>query len=620
MPPQPGELTVAASRTNLPEIADDAFPAEALQGVYHAIFQRRDIRSFRADPFPDDVLARLLNAAHHAPSVGFMQPWGFLLVRDRETRTQVKALFDRERQAAACFFDEPRRAQYLSLKLEGILEAPLNLCVTCDPTAAGPAVLGRNSIPETDVYSTCCAVENLWLAARAEGIGVGWVSIIKLPQLREILGIPPHVIPVAYLCLGYPSDGFPPRPVLQTAGWRQRTPLSAVLHYERWGTPAHPTWPALDRLLPETAPANDPHWKTIQETIRAVDDLDRSAMETARLRQDVLTKPQGSLGRLESLHVQLAGITGNLLPNVERKAVIVMAGDHGITAEGVSAYPAEVTAQMVLNFVRGGAAINVLAEQAGARVVIVDMGVATDLPANPAIVSRPVARGTANMAQGPAMTRAQASQAVAGGIAVVNAEIARGLDLVATGDMGIGNTAASSAIVAAITGKPVAAITGRGAGIDDAGIQRKIAAIEQALAVNQPEPNDPLDVLAKVGGFEIGGLVGVILGAAAQRVPVLIDGFISGAAALLAVDLCSAVRGYLIAAHMSVEIGHRTILERLELMPLATLDLRLGEGTGAALAMHLVEAACRIPRRMATFAQAGIAERDPGGVPDRGRC
>ncbi|HEY8744143.1 MAG TPA: 5,6-dimethylbenzimidazole synthase, partial [Chloroflexota bacterium] len=242
MPPQQAGRTVAARRAAPSERTGDAFSAAALHGVYQAIFQRRDIRSFRSDPLPDDVLARLLNAAHHAPSVGFMQPWGFLLVRDRQTRTQVKALFDRERQAAACFFDEPRRSHYLSLKLEGILEAPLNLCVTCDPTAAGPAVLGRNSIPETDVYSTCCAVENLWLAARAEGIGVGWVSIIKLPQLRAILGIPPHVTPVAYLCLGYPSDGFPQRPVLQTTGWRQRTPLGAVLHYECWGTPAHPTW------------------------------------------------------------------------------------------------------------------------------------------------------------------------------------------------------------------------------------------------------------------------------------------------------------------------------------------------------------------------------------------
>ncbi|HEV7215497.1 MAG TPA: 5,6-dimethylbenzimidazole synthase, partial [Chloroflexota bacterium] len=298
MPAQQGDV-IATGDPAFPRPAVDALPREHRQGVYQAIYQRRDVRSFRSDPLPDAVLARLLDAAHHAPSVGFMQPWGFLLVRDRATREQVQVLFERERQAAACFFEEPRRSQYLSLKLEGILEAPVNLCVTCDPTAAGPAVLGRNSIPETDVYSTCCAVENLWLAARAEGIGVGWVSILKLQQLREIFGIPPHVVPVAYLCLGYPSDGFPARPVLQTAGWRQRTPLGAVLHYERWGASAHPAWPALDHFLSEAVQPIDPNAEIIEDTIRQIGALDRSAMETARLRQDVLTKPKGSLGRLE---------------------------------------------------------------------------------------------------------------------------------------------------------------------------------------------------------------------------------------------------------------------------------------------------------------------------------
>lgn len=352
---------------------------------------------------------------------------------------------------------------------------------------------------------------------------------------------------------------------------------------------------------------------TLRETIDQIGPLNQAAMAEARARQDVLTKPQGSLGRLEALHIQLAGITGNPLPSVARKAVIVMAADHGVTAEGVSAFPSAVTPQMVLNFVYGGAAINVLARQADARVVIVDMGVAADLPKAPAIVSRAIDRGTQNMAIGPAMTRSQAELAVLIGIEIAQEEAHRGLDLVATGDMGIGNTTASSAIVAAMTGKAVADVTGRGTGVDDAGWQRKMRAIERALAVNRPDANDALDVLAKVGGFEIGGLAGVILGAASLRIPVVIDGFISGAAALLASELCPQVRSYLIAAHSSVEIGHRVILERLELAPLLQLDLRLGEGTGATLAFHLVEAACRIPQQMATFADAGVAERNAVG-------
>ncbi|MSQ27431.1 MAG: 5,6-dimethylbenzimidazole synthase [Dehalococcoidia bacterium] len=212
---------------------DFALPEAQRQGVYAAIYQRRDIRRFRPDPVPDELLRRILEAAHHAPSVGFMQPWDFIVIRDKPIREQVKALFERERQAAACFFDEPQRSQYLALKLEGILDAPLNVCVTCDPTRAG-IVLGRNAIPETDVYSTCCAVENLWLAARAEGVGVGWVSILKLPQLPALLNIPPYVIPVAYLCVGYP-ESFPERPVLEQVGWRRRMPLTDVVHWNSWG-------------------------------------------------------------------------------------------------------------------------------------------------------------------------------------------------------------------------------------------------------------------------------------------------------------------------------------------------------------------------------------------------
>ena len=212
--------------------AVDAFSDNERRAIYRAIYSRRDIRHFRDDPIPAPVLGRIIDAAHHGPSVGFMQPWDFILISDLAVRRQVKVLFEQERQAAACFYDEPRRSHYLSLKLEGILESPVNLCITCDPTRA-EEVLGRNSIRETDVYSTCCAVQNLWLAARAEGIGVGWVSVLKLPQLRKVLGIPHHILPVAYLCLGYPTE-FPDQPLLQTEGWRGRLPIDQLLHFDSW--------------------------------------------------------------------------------------------------------------------------------------------------------------------------------------------------------------------------------------------------------------------------------------------------------------------------------------------------------------------------------------------------
>lgn len=341
----------------------------------------------------------------------------------------------------------------------------------------------------------------------------------------------------------------------------------------------------------------------------AIPSLDESSMAAARLRQDNLTKPHGSLGRLEELSIQLAGISGRPIPSVENKAVIVMAGDHGVVRQGVSAYPSEVTPQMVLNFLVGGAAINALARQAGARVKVVDVGVAADLTDASGLMRRKVARGTADFTRGPAMTAVEADQALRVGMDVVAEEVAAGLDLVATGDMGIGNTTPSSAIIAALSGLPVAQVTGRGTGVDDKGLAHKIAVIETGLAVNRPDPEDAFDVLCKVGGLEIAGLAGVIIGAASNRVPIVIDGFISGAAAVIAAGLAPGIKPYLIASHQSVETGHAAMLELLGLQPLFDLRLQLGEGTGAALAFHIIEAATRILREMATFSEAGVSEK-----------
>lgn len=348
--------------------------------------------------------------------------------------------------------------------------------------------------------------------------------------------------------------------------------------------------------------------KKLEETIARIGPLDKEAMAAARERQDNLTKPLGSLGRLEELSIQVAGIQGRARPKIAHKAIIAMAGDHGVCAEEVSAYPAEVTPQMVYNFLRERAGINVLARHVGARVVIVDMGVAAELGTHPKLVSRKIGFGTANIAKGPAMSREQAVQAIEAGIEVVEAEVIRGLDIVGTGDMGIGNTTPSSAIVAAVTGESVDLVTGRGTGLNDEQLRHKVRVVEQALAVNRPASNDGLDVLCKVGGFEIGGLVGVMLGAAANRVTLVIDGFISGAAALIAHLLCPGVRGYMVAAHLSVEIGHQAVMRRLELLPLLDLNMRLGEGTGAALGISIVEAAVKVLNEMATFAEAGVSE------------
>jgi nicotinate-nucleotide--dimethylbenzimidazole phosphoribosyltransferase len=346
----------------------------------------------------------------------------------------------------------------------------------------------------------------------------------------------------------------------------------------------------------------------LTRTLKMLEPLDKESMAAARARQDTLTKPAGSLGRLEELSIQLAGIQGKARPVVAKKAIITMAADHGVVDEKVGNWPREVTAQMVENFLRGGAGINVLARQVGARIIFVDMGVASDLKPRPQLIVRKIDYGTKNMCLGPAMTEAQARQAIETGIGIVNSETKKGLDIVGTGDMGIGNTTASSAIFAALSGKKVEEVTGRGTGISDEQLVHKMDVIKRALAINRPDPSNPLDVLGKVGGYEIGGLAGVMLGAAAGRVPVVIDGFISGAAALIAAALAPQIKDYLIAAHVSAEAGHAAMLKFLGLKPVLSLDMRLGEGTGAALGIFIAEAAARTLNEMATFAEAGVSE------------
>jgi len=344
----------------------------------------------------------------------------------------------------------------------------------------------------------------------------------------------------------------------------------------------------------------------IDQLIKNIRPLDDDAMQKAAARLNKLTKPVGSLGVLEDLAIQLAGITGEVMPKVVNKMVVVMAGDHGVVEEGVSPAPQAVTTQMVYNFINGGAGINVLSRYVGAQVKVVDIGVADKNLHNPNLLSRKVRLGTANMAKGPAMSREEALQAIQVGVDVAVGEIDRGVNLLGTGEMGIGNTTSSSAILKVYTDAALSSIVGRGVGLNDEGVLNKIKVIETALLVNRPNPADPMDVLAKVGGLEIAGMAGLFLGAAARQVPIVIDGFISGVAALIAYNLAPQVKGYLIASHLSEEPGHKLVLESLGLEPMLRMRLRLGEGTGAALAFQIIEAATRVISEMATFEEAGV--------------
>lgn len=334
-----------------------------------------------------------------------------------------------------------------------------------------------------------------------------------------------------------------------------------------------------------------------------------SAGVAARARQDTLAKPPGSLGLLEEMSVRLCEITGSCPPALGEKVVLVCAADHGVTDEGVSPYPAEVTRQMLLNFAESGAAINVLASLAGARVVVLDVG--TRAPVNHGnVLDRRVRPGTANMARGPAMSRGEAERCVTAGFDVAAGEISAGAGVLAVGEMGIGNTSSASAMVASLTGRPARPLVGRGTGLDDEGLERKVEVVERALRLNEPDARDPLDVLSRVGGLEIGAMAGAMIACAERGVPVVIDGFISSAAALLAERICPGAARSMFASHLSREPGHRAVLDELGLEPFLLLGMRLGEGTGAALGMHVIEASARLLERMATFEEAGVSRED----------
>jgi nicotinate-nucleotide--dimethylbenzimidazole phosphoribosyltransferase len=349
--------------------------------------------------------------------------------------------------------------------------------------------------------------------------------------------------------------------------------------------------------------------KLLNETINAIAKPDEKKYNEAKERLRNQARPQGSLGVLEDISARLASIAGSLDVTLENKVIVTCAGDHGVVEEGVSLFPKEVTTQMVYNFVNGGASVSVLARHAGAKVYVADLGVDTDFSADLPIFHKKVGKGTQNFAKGPAMTREQAIKSVEAGIEIVNELVAAGrVDIIGTGDMGIGNTTPSTAVIGAFSGIDVSRLTGRGTGIDDEALQNKTNVIKKALELNRPDPKDALDVLAKVGGFEIGGLAGLVIGAAANGIPVVCDGFISTAGALIACELAPAARAYLFASHKSVEAGHVFMHERLQLAPILNLEFRLGEGTGAAVALELLDAATRILAEIKTFEEVGISD------------
>ncbi|WP_405194101.1 nicotinate-nucleotide--dimethylbenzimidazole phosphoribosyltransferase [Streptomyces anulatus] len=565
------------------------------EAVLRVMRERRDIRNgFRSDPIPHEVLLRVLEAAHTAPSVGHSQPWDFVVIRSAETRRSMHELAQSQRDAYAKSLPKGRAKQFKELKIEAILDTPVNIVVTADPTRGGRHTLGRHTQPQMAPYSSALAVENLWLAARAEGLGVGWVSFFDEREMVRALGLPEHLEVVAYLCVGY-VDEFPEEPELMQAGWSKRRPLSWVVHEETYGRRA--------------LPGAEPH-DLLQETISAIRPLDAKALGEAWERQKRMTKPAGALGMLEIISAQLSGLSRMCPPPIpEPAAVAIFAGDHGVHAQGVTAWPQEVTAQMVANFLGGGAVCNAFAAQVGAEVCVVDVGVATDLPATPGLLPRKVRPGTADFTTGPALAREEVLAAIEVGIETARDLVAAGNKALLTGEMGIANTTASAALICVYTGIDASEVTGRGTGINDEMHARKVDVVRRALDLHQPDPTDPIGVLAAVGGLEHAAMAGFLLGGASLRTPVILDGVSAGAAALVARAIAPEALAACIAGHRSAEPGHVAALNKLGLRPLVDLDLRLGEGTGALLALPIVQSAARAMHEVATFDSAGVTEK-----------
>ncbi len=578
-----------------------AFSEDARRAVYECIALRRDVRHFQANVALDpEVLSRILAAAHLAPSVGFSQPWGFVVVSDQAKRGRIRESFLKCRQAEAARFPSERRAQYLAHKLEGIAEASLNLCVAVDLRDRGDAILGTTVQPEALRASACCAVQNLWLAARAEGIGVGWVSIVEPQVLRAELELPPGVEPIAYLCLGHPV-AFRRKPMLEETGWQARSPVASVIHGDG-------CW----REHPRDDSCGTEKRKVMEA---AISQAAGAAGAASREYSATLAKPVGSLGRLEELASFYAAAHGVFPPpRLERATLLLFAADHGVVVEGVSAYSSQLTSAVVANVMAGGSAVNAIAREQGVAIDLIDVGVAGDLSALPRapvvpLVRRAVRSGTRNLCREPALTRLEAEAALGVGADAARSAVENGAQALGLGEIGIGNTTAAAALVASFCNISADQAVGAGTGVEGEVLTRKRRVVETALDLHRPSLADPLAALAALGGLELAALVGAMLEAPRLRVPIMLDGFLTHAAALVAVTMDPTVRGYVLAAHGSTEPGARHALAKLGLEPIFDLQMRLGEGTGACLGLGLLRSAVAVEHFMATFATAGIVGR-----------
>jgi len=544
---------------------------------------RRDTRHFTNEPVPDAVLEKALKAGHMAPSVGLTDATRYYVIRSQEIKQAVKQLFDSYNQKAEELIEtEQQKSAYQALKLEGITDSPLGLVVCYDRSVLNEFTIGTIASNDTIKSSAVCAVQNIWLSLTEQGYSMGWVSILNYYQFKKILNLPDEIEPLGYFCVGKPATDYEKQPMLQQLGWKNKSELPSVTEIKSLASPL--------------ADESDKYTQELPKNI--------SAQLKATI--DGKTKPLGSLGKLEDLALQIGTILGSTSPEIKMPHLLVFAADHGIAHHGVSAYPQEVTRQMVNNFLEGGAAINVFCRQHQISLKVVDAGVNYDFASNADLIVHKIAKGTNSFLHGPAMSAKELELCLQIGAEVVAEIAAKGSNTIGFGEMGIGNTSSASVLMHMLCGLPLQDCVGKGTGVNAAQLQKKQEILQTAIS-HYKGSLEPKLLMAHFGGFEIMQIAGAILEARRRNMLILVDGFICTVAYLCAFKLNPQVKANAIFSHQSDEQGHRILLDQLDAKALLKLNLRLGEGTGCALAFPLLHSAVKFLNEMASFESADVS-------------
>lgn len=558
-----------------------------MNDFYDILQSRRDTRHFTADTVPDEVIEKALQAGHYAPSVGLTDATKYFLIRSKELKTAIKELFvEYDLKAANQTDTASQKRQYQNLKLEAIEEAPLGLIICYDRSVLNHFTIGTVGSNEALKFSAVCAAQNIWLSLTQQGYSMGWVSILNYFKFKKLLGFPDHLEPLGYFCVGKPATNYDNQPMLQQLHWKQKSKKPCVSEIE------------IFQKLDNENHSGIPDFETESSTLE----------QQLQYKIDHKTKPTGALGILEVLAKQIGMVFQSLTPQIKQPAIVVFAADHGIATHGVSAYPQDVTRQMVANFLEGGAAINVFCKQHDIQLSIVDAGVNYDFPPNAKLINAKIDKGTQSYLHGPAMSKSQMKLCFEKGLEIVKQIAVSGSNCIGFGEMGIGNTSTASVLMSCITGIPVEQCVGKGTGVNDQTLKFKTDLLQKAL--NSYQGIDDLDSkLAYFGGFEILQMAGAMLEAYQHKMMILVDGFIATVAFLIAYEKQPSIRKNAIFSHVSAEQAHIKLLDYLNVKAILQLDLRLGEGTGCAVVFPIVQSAVAFLNDMSSFESAGVSTK-----------